>query len=227
MILLDISFTDIFNPAFYLEHGGLWLLLFIVFAETGLMIGFFLPGDSLLFIAGVYSNKLINAVIPGGLGSDFYNLLLLIILITSAGIAGNVVGYWFGKKSGTYLFNKKDTLIFKKRYLLEAKDFYDKYGAQTIVIARFLPIIRTFAPIVAGIVNMNKPKFIVYNVIGCLGWVICMTMAGHYLERFFLLQYDYDIKDHLEIIVLGLIIVTSIPFAWKYLKEKCKGKAKP
>ena len=222
MILLDISFFDIFNPAFYLEHGGLWLLLFIVFAETGLMVGFFLPGDSLLFIAGVYSNKLIKAVIPGGLGSDFYNLLLLIILITLAGIAGNMVGYWTGQKSGTYLFNKKDTFIFKKKHLFETQHFYDRYGAPTIVIARFLPIIRTFAPIVAGIVNMNKPKFLFYNVVGCLFWVISLTMAGHYLERFFLIRYDLDIKEHLEFIIVGLIVITSIPFVWKYLKNKRK-----
>ncbi len=221
-MILDIALLDFFNPAFYLDYGGLWLLLFIVFAETGLMVGFFLPGDSLLFIAGIYSNKLINSLISAGLGSDFYNLLLLILLITIAGVSGNMFGYWFGKKSGNYLFHKKDTFLFKKKYILEAKEFYEKYGAQTIVIARFLPVIRTFAPIVAGVVGMDKAKFMYYNIIGCLGWVTCMTMAGHYLERFFLLQYDFDIKEHLEIIIITLIVVTSIPFVWKYWKNRRK-----
>ncbi len=220
--LLDISLFDFFNPEFYILNGGLWLLLFIVFAETGLMFGFFLPGDSLLFIAGIYSSRLIDSVIPGGLGSDFLDLSFLILLISFCGIAGNIFGYWFGKKSSNYLYNKKDSFLFKKKYLTETKTFYDRYGAQAIVIARFLPTIRTFAPIVAGIVGMNQTKFLLYNVIGCFLWVISMTFSGHYLERFLMHHYNLDIKEHLNIIVIGLIVLTSIPFVWKYIKDQKK-----
>ena len=149
-------------------------MLFIVFAETGLMFGFFLPGDSLLFVAGIYSQKLIDKLIPGGTGSDFLNLIILWILVSVCGIAGNMVGYWFGNKSGNYLFKRKDTFLFKKKHLFDAKTFYDKHGGQAIVFARFLPIIRTFAPIVAGIVQMEKKKFMLYNLIGCVSWVFLM-----------------------------------------------------
>src|SRR4028119_608067 len=147
--LLNISFSDLLNPEFYINHGGLWLIVFIVFAETGLMVGFFLPGDSLLFVAGIYSKMLVNSVMTGGTGGDFSDLLVLFILISIAGILGNMVGYWFGRKSGPFIFERKDTFLFKRKYLYQAKDFYDKHGGQAIVFARFLPIVRTFAPIIA------------------------------------------------------------------------------
>src|SRR6185369_16830191 len=139
--LLNITLRDLLNPEFYINNGGLWLLLFIVFAETGLMVGFFLPGDSLLFVAGIYSKMLINSMIPGGTGSDFIDLLLLILLLSVCGILGNMAGYWFGKKSGPFLYTRKDTFLFKRKYLLRAKEFFDKHGGQAIVFARFLPII--------------------------------------------------------------------------------------
>ncbi len=219
-LLLNINWTDLLNPEFYISHGGIWLLLFIVYAETGLMFGFFLPGDSLIFIAGIYSQKLIKSVIPAGLGSDFLNLLLLIVLLSACGILGNMTGYWFGKKSGSYLYKKKDSLFFKRKYLDQTKNFFDQYGSQTIVFARFLPTIRTFAPIVAGIVSMDRSKFMAYNVLGCLLWIITMAMSGHYLDKYFIDQWGIDIKEHLEVIVIGLIIVTTIPFVWKYFNRK-------
>src|SRR5580692_11434184 len=165
--LLTITFKDLLNPEFYINNGGLWVLLFIVFAETGLMLGFFLPGDSLLFVAGIFSQKLVDKLIPGGSGRDITDLLILLVLISLCGITGNMVGYWFGKKSGPFLFHRKDNFLFKKRYLYDAKEFYDKHGGQAIVFARFVPIIRTFAPIVAGIVSMDKKKFTYYNIVGC------------------------------------------------------------
>jgi len=221
-LFLSISLSDLINPEFYINNGGLWMLLFIVFAETGLMFGFFLPGDSLIFIAGIYSSKLIRSLIPGGLGSDFAELALLILLLAGCGILGNMVGYWFGRKSGPYLFNKKDSFIFKQKYLKQAKDFYDQYGAQAIVIARFLPTIRTFAPIIAGVVNMNRGKFLFYNVIGSFLWITSMAVAGHYLDHFFISQFDFNIKERLEIIIIGLFVITSVPFIWKYYKSKRK-----
>ena len=130
---LAITFRDLLNPEFYIKNGGLWVLLFIVFAETGLMVGFFLPGDSLLFVAGIYSDMLVKSLIPGGTGSNFLDLMLLWVMISLCGVLGNVLGYWFGKKGGTYLFQRKDNFLFKKRYLLDAKNFYDKHGGQAIV----------------------------------------------------------------------------------------------
>ncbi len=210
--LLTISWKDLLNPEFYINNGGLWVLLFIVFAETGLMVGFFLPGDSLLFVAGIYSQKLVDKLITGGTGSDLLDLFILLVLISTC---GNMAGYWFGKKSGPFLFHRKDTFFFKKRHLYDAKAFYDKHGGQAIVFARFLPIIRTFAPIVAGIVQMDKKKFIVYNVIGCVAWVFTMLVAGHYLDKFFLNRFNFDLKKHLEIIVIGIVLITTLPVLYK------------
>lgn len=214
-ILLGFVFKDLLNPEFYINNGGLWLLLFIVFAETGLMVGFFLPGDSLLFVAGIYSKMLVSSLIPGGLGSDFMDLMLLFVLISICGILGNMVGYWFGKKSGPFLFERKDTFFFKRKYLIQARDFYDKHGGQAIVFARFLPIIRTFAPIIAGIVSMDRKKFMYYNIIGCLAWVFVMLIAGHYLDKLFMRSFGLDLKKHLELIVIVIVLITTIPVIYK------------
>ncbi len=158
--LLTITLHDLIDPRFYIENGGIWVLLFIVFAETGLMVGFFLPGDSLLFVAGMYSTELIGSLVSGGVGGDLPDLLALWVLVSVCGIVGNWVGYWFGNKSGPFLYHRKDTLFFKKKYLYQAKAFYDKHGGEAIAFARFLPIVRTFAPIIAGIVVMDRKKFL-------------------------------------------------------------------
>jgi membrane-associated protein len=214
--LLNITFRDLLNPEFYIQNGGLWLFLFIVFAETGLFAGFFLPGDSLLFVAGIYSTELAAEVY--NTGSDFFNLLLIATLVVIAGVIGNSVGYWFGRKSGPYLFKRKDTFFFKKKHLFTAKEFYDKNGGAAIIFARFIPIIRTFAPIIAGIVNMDKKKFMFYNVVGCIAWAVSMLFAGHYLYKFFLSQFNFDLKEHLEVIVLGIVFVTTAPVIWKLVR---------
>jgi membrane-associated protein len=211
--LLQFHWTDLLNPEFYIQNGGLWLFLFIVFAETGLFAGFFLPGDSLLFVAGIYSSELAREVVD--LNSDFLNLALITAMVVTAGVIGNWVGYWFGSRSGPYLFKREDTFFFKKKHLFAAKDFYDKHGGGAIVFARFLPFIRTFAPIVAGIVGMDRKKFAVNNVIGCVAWAISMLFAGHYLYKFFLNRFNFDIKEHLEAIVILIILVTTAPVLWK------------
>jgi len=213
--LLNITLKDLLHPEFYINNGGLWLLLFIVFAETGLMVGFFLPGDSLLFVAGIYSKMLVDRILPGGTGNDFIDLMILMVLISACGILGNMVGYWFGKKSGPFLFTRKDSFLFKRKHLLRAKDFYDKHGGQAIIFARFLPIVRTFAPIVAGIVQMDKRKFMLNNFIGCVSWVFSMLIAGHYLEKLFREKFNIDLKEHLELIVIGIILVTTLPVIYK------------
>lgn len=213
--LLTITLRDLITPDFYIKYGGLWVLLFIVFAETGLMVGFFLPGDSLLCVAGMYSSELIASMIKGGVGGDLPDLLALWILVSICGILGNAAGYWFGNKSGPFLYHRKENFLFKKKYLTRAKEFFDKHGGEAVVFARFLPIIRTFVPIIAGIVIMNRKKFIVYNIIGSVAWVFAMLFAGHYLQRFFLAKYGFDLKKHLDVIVIGIVVVTTAPVLYK------------
>jgi membrane-associated protein len=216
-VLLEIGLGDLLNPEFYIKNGGLWLFLFIVFAETGLFAGFFLPGDSLLFVAGIYSSELAAEV--GGGGNEFPDLVIVTALVVIAGVLGNMVGYWFGAKSGPYLFKRKDTLFFKKKHLYTAKEFYDKHGGGAIIFARFIPIIRTFAPIIAGIVEMDKKKFASYNIVGCIAWAVSMLFTGHYLYKFFLNTFNFDLKDRLEFIVLGIVLVTTAPVIWKLVKK--------
>lgn len=219
--LLGISFSDLIDPQFYIDNGGLWVVVFIVFAETGLFAGFFLPGDALLFVTGVFSDRLITAALFPSY-NQWVDLGILFGLITTAGILGNFVGYWFGRKSGPFLYERKDTFLFKKRYLLQAQGFYEKNGGTAIVIARFLPFIRTFAPIVAGIVKMDRRKFAFYNVLGCVLWVASMLLAGHFLQALLMNKWGYDLKEHLEVIVLFIIGITTIPIIWKLFFNKKK-----
>lgn len=218
----NFSWTDLLTPMFYIIFGGIWFIVFVVFAETGLFAGFFLPGDSLLFVTGIYSNDLVQSGLKINGTNSVLNLVILGVIISAAGVLGNYVGYWFGKKSGPFLFERKDTFFFRKKYLLQAKDFYEKHGGGAIVIARFLPIIRTFAPIVAGIVGMEKKKFAFFNVIGCIAWVFTMLFAGHYLQQFFLRTFKFDLREHLEVIVIGIVLVTTAPIIIKLFFSKKK-----
>ena len=214
------TWKDLITPMFYIINGGLWMILLIIFAETGLFIGFFFPGDSLLFIAGIFSDKLAASLFDTG--NVWLNLLLIIGLITAAGILGNTVGYLFGKRIGPTMFHWKDNLLFKKKYLHQAHDFYEKFGGGAVVFARFIPIVRTFAPIVAGIVEMDKKKFGFYNVVGCIAWVGSMILGGHFLQQWILKQFDFDLKQHLEIIVIGIVLVTTAPVIIKLVFGKVK-----
>lgn len=214
-ILLDFNWTQLLQPQWYIDNGGLWFILFAVFAETGLFAGFFLPGDSLLFVTGIFSDSIVKSSLGLDLNSSFFNLVILGLIITAAGVLGNFVGYWFGKKSGPFLFERKDTFLFKKKYLFQAKEFYDKHGGGAIVLARFLPIIRTFAPIIAGIVGMEKKKFTYYNLVGCIAWVFSMLFAGHYLQLLFMNWFKFDLKEHLEVIVIGIVLITTAPILLK------------
>jgi len=224
--------TNLLQPQFYVENGGLWLLLFVVFAETGLFVGFFLPGDSLLFVAGIYAHTITTKageVIPGlayqfldlvGLGAirnEWVDLFVLAGLIALAGIAGNSVGYWTGKQVGPTMYQWRDRLLFKKKYLFQARDFYEKHGGLAVIGARFLPLIRTFAPIVAGIVQMDKKKFHFFNIVGSVSWVVSMIFAGYFLQKWILSQFGFDLKEHLEVIVLGIVFVTTAPVLVKMI----------
>ncbi len=220
----QFTWKDLLNPMFYIKYGGLWLLLFIIFAETGLLFGFFLPGDSLLFVAGIYSGNLAREFLKviglGGVQNEWFELLVLCTLISLAGILGNWIGYWTGRKIGPAMYNWNDNLLFKKRYLHEAHDFYEKHGGGAIVFARFLPFIRTFAPIIAGIVDMDRKKFVFFNVVGCVAWVVSMIFAGHFLQIWVKNQFGIELKDKLELIVIIIIAVTTAPVFWKLIFGK-------
>ncbi len=236
MVLLNgFDWSQLFQPQFYVENGGLWLLLFVVFAETGLFVGFFLPGDSLLFVGGIFAHKMENGdpglayqllkhFGMGGIQNEWVDLFVLAGLITFVGILGNTVGYWTGRKVGPAMYTWKDRFLFKKRYLFQAKEFYDKYGGGAIVVARFLPFIRTFAPIIAGIVQMDRKKFHFFNIIGCICWVFTMVFSGYFLQKWILQQFDFDLKDHLELIVLGIVVVTTAPVLIKLISAGRKKK---
>jgi membrane-associated protein len=217
------DWKQLFNPEFYilLQVGGvkigLYVVLFIVFAETGLLAGFFLPGDSLLFLCGIYSQLLMQDF---STGTDFIDVTFLATLVAGMGILGNMAGYWFGKKSGTYLFKREDSFFFKKKYLFQSKDFFDKYGNRAVVFARFLPIVRTFAPVIAGIVEMDRKRFMFYNILGSFLWSFTMIFAGHYLYELFLNSFGIDLKHYIEYIVIGIILVTTIPVLMKILKKR-------
>ncbi|TRX42218.1 DedA family protein [Flavobacterium restrictum] len=225
--MTNFEWTQLLNPEFYitLQIGGiqfgLYIVLFIVFAETGLFAGFFLPGDSLLFLAGIYSRDLIQNVLF--LESDFVNVTILSVLVALSGVLGNMVGYWFGAKSGYYLFKKEDTFWFKKKYLLQSKDFFEKYGGKAIIFARFLPIFRTFAPIVAGIVSMDKKKFMFFNIVSSFMWSFVLIFSGHYLYGVFL-QHGIDLKEHIEYIVIGIILISTLPVFLKLMKKRPEDK---
>ncbi len=218
----NFDWAQLINPEFYitLQVGGiqigLYMVLFIVFAETGLFAGFFLPGDSLLFLAGIYSRDLVQNVMY--IESDFVNVTLLALFVAISGIFGNMVGYWFGAKSGYYLFKKEDTFWFKKKYLLQSKDFFEKYGGKAIIFARFLPIFRTFAPIVAGIVEMDKKKFMFFNILSSFLWSFILIFAGHYLYGLFL-DWGIDLKEHIEKIIIIIILISTVPVIVKLLKK--------
>ncbi|HEU5366797.1 MAG TPA: VTT domain-containing protein [Hanamia sp.] len=223
LYILGISIKDLLNPQFYIEHGGLWMIIFIVFAETGLFAGFFLPGDALLFVTGIYSDQLVTAAFfPSH--NEWLDLGILWLLITIAGVIGNFVGYWFGRKSGPFLYERKDSFFFKKKHLMQAHDFYERNGGGAIIIARFVPFIRTFAPIVAGIVKMDRKKFAYYNFLGCVLWVGSMLLGGHFLQRLIMKEFNFDLKEHLEVIVIGIVVVTTFPVLWKVFVSKKKPK---
>jgi len=218
MLLFEwLHFTDLLQPQWYVSHGGILLIMFVVFAETGLFAGFFLPGDSLLFVAGVFSNRLMEGIIPHD--QVLLKLSAIILLISVSGIAGNMFGYWFGEKGGKRLYRKKDTFFFKHRHLEDARNYYDKHGPLTIFLARFIPFIRTFAPIVAGTVQMDYKKFMTYNITGSFAWSISMVLSGHYLNAFLIQRFQYDLSADLGYIVLAIVLLTTGPFIYKMMKS--------
>lgn len=197
------------NPESIIHYGGIYLLLFVVFAETGLFVGFFLPGDSLLFTAGLLCSTGILEIHP----------FLLVVLIIIAAVAGNMVGYVFGKKMGPLLFTRKSGLLFRQEHLVAANEFYKKHGKKTIILSRFLPIVRTFAPIIAGIVRLEYSKFFIYSLAGAIFWVVSLVLTGYFMGK-----HIPGIEDYLGFIVIFLIVITSIPFIINSIKKRLKSK---
>ncbi|WP_041936106.1 DedA family protein [Blattabacterium sp. (Nauphoeta cinerea)] len=206
-------FQHLFNPRWiflYFGNAALFILLAIIFAETGFFIGFFLPGDSLLFTAGIFGKDLCK---------NFYNVPFFVIILIVSGVAilGNMQGYWFGYKSGKLLYKKKDSFFFKKKHLILAKLFYNKYKTTALIMSRFLPMFRTFAPIVAGAIRIEFKKFMIYNIIGALAWTFSIMSAGHYLDKSF-----PELKNHLEWIILLIVLITTLPILVKLRINKNK-----
>ena len=197
----------------YIIGLGIFAIIFVIFAESGLLIGFFLPGDSLLFTAGVLYH---SGILPGNLPISFPVFLLLLFM---AAVLGDTVGYWFGRKTGPHIFKKPDARLFRQSHIKKAQDFYEKHGGKTIIIARFIPIVRTFAPIVAGTAKMEYRRFIAFNLIGGFAWTIGITTLGYSVGAAFQAA-GLDIDHVLLPIIAGIILLSVAPPAIHILKEK-------
>jgi len=192
------------------QAGGYIGLTLIIFAETGLLIGFFLPGDSLIVTAG-----LLSAQPQFGL-----HVWLLGLLLTVAAIIGNSVGYAIGRYSGPRLFTRDDSLLFKKKHLIRAHEFYQKHGGKTLVIARFMPIVRTFVPVVAGMAEMDYKSYTAYNVLGAILWIWSMLFIGFVLGR-----YIPGVEHHIEKVIIAVIIVSLLPGLISWRRERARAAA--
>lgn len=200
------SLQHFIDPEKLLKEGGFYVVLFVIFAETGLFFGFFLPGDYLLFLAGMF-------VATGKLDVNIYTLIFGLFI---AAVLGNFTGYWFGRKTGPVLYDRKDSFFFKKRYLKAAEAYYNKQGAFALIMGRFVPIVRTFAPIFAGVVGLEFKKFALYNIAGGLLWITSLTLLGYFLGR----RFEKEINDYLLYIITGFIIITSIPLIIAFVRKK-------
>lgn len=206
---------NLLNPKVIIEtllvKGGIFVyvgLILIVFAETGLAVGFFLPGDSLLVVAGLFA------------ATGKLNLAVLLFTLFIAAVVGDAVGYYSGARLGPRIFKREKSLLFRPSHLLKAQAFYEKYGGKTIVIARFVPIIRTFAPIVAGAAKMPYRNFVVYNVAGGFLWVFSMILAGYFLGNLLKSKFGIDLDEHIEWVVIIVVLLSLMPPFVEYLKAR-------
>ncbi len=194
----------------FLELGGSapWakyaILSAIIFSETGLLIGFFLPGDSLLFAAGLLSSQ------------GVFDIALLNLCLCAAAIVGDAVNFYLGLQAGEYVFEKGRMRFIKHEHLLAAKAFYERHGGLAIILARFVPLVRTFTPFVAGVARMNYRQFAMYNIIGGVGWVLAMTLAGYFLGNIPV------IHDHFEAVVLGIVLLSVLPIVIGFLRARLR-----
>lgn len=198
----------IYDVEAVVRWGGLTALIGIVFAETGLMVGFFLPGDSLLVTAGVFA------------AAGVLDIRVLLIAVSLAAVVGDQLGYYIGARTGPRLFSREDSLFFRRAHLLRAKAFYEKHGGKTIILARFMPIIRTFAPVVAGIGEMEYRRFVLFNVVGGVGWVWSMSLLGYFLG-----QMIPDIDRHIHVVIAVVIALSLLPGAIEFMRHRRFEKA--
>jgi len=205
-----MDFIHYLDPAFLIQTLGLLGVFAIVFAESGLFFGFFLPGDSLLFTAGLLASQ------------GHFNVILLWLGCIIAAIAGDSVGYAFGKKVGPKIFSREDSFLFHKKHVIRTQAFYEKYGKKTIILARFVPIVRTFAPILAGVGNMEYRSFFVYNVIGGLIWSTLLIFLGFVLGSFI-----PDIDQYLLPIVLVIVVLSFVPLYREWRKQQRVPESRP
>ena len=213
------NLKEYLNPKIIIEtllaKGGVFVyvgLVFIVFAETGLAVGFFLPGDSLLVVAGLFA------------ATGQLNVAVLLSSLFVAAVVGDAVGYYTGAKMGPRLFRRQKSLLFRPSHLRRAHDFYEKYGGKTIIIARFVPIVRTFAPIVAGAAQMPYRKFIVFNVVGGLLWVFSMVLTGYFLGTLLRDKLGINLDEHIEWVVIIVVFLSLTPPIYEYLKSRLARK---
>ena len=214
---------DALNPKLIIEmllaRGGIFVyfgLIFIVFAETGLAVGFFLPGDSLLVVAGLFA------------ATGKLNLAILLSTLFVAAVVGDAVGYYTGLRLGPRLFKRQKSLLFRPSHLQKAHAFYEKYGGKTIIIARFVPIVRTFAPIVAGAANMPYRRFVVFNIVGGFLWVFSMILSGYFLGNILKSRFGIDLDEHIEWVVIIVVALSLTPAVIEFLKsrrEKARAQA--
>jgi membrane-associated protein len=197
----------ILDATFYLNTFGLIGVLLVIFAECGLLVGFFLPGDSLLFSAGL--------VAAGGIaGISLAPLWVLLLLLPVAAIAGNLVGYWIGFRAGPAVFNRPNSRLFRAEHVDRAHTFFERNGSRTILLARFVPIVRTFATVMAGASRMNFRRYALYSVIGGIVWAAGVTLLGYWLGQVRL------VRDHLEIFILAVVVVSLIPVGLEFLRTR-------
>jgi membrane-associated protein len=208
--LIDL-FHKIYDVQGIIRWGGLIALVVVVFAETGLLVGFFLPGDSLLVTAGLYCTSANPEQAP------LLNIVWLNLFVIAAAIIGDTVGYWIGAKAGPKLFTREQSLFFSRKHLLRTKEFYERHGGKTIIIARFLPFVRTFAPVVAGVGQMPYRRFLSYNIFGGIGWVLSMTMLGFTLGKVY-----PPITKQIDKVIIVIIFVSLVPGIISYLANRKK-----
>jgi membrane-associated protein len=197
--LIESFFRTVYNVPELIRLGGLIGLIAIVFAETGLLVGFFLPGDSLLITAGLFAAR-----------GDF-NIVTLNLTLIAAAIVGDATGYWIGKRTGQALYSRPDSFFFRRDHLRITHEFYEKHGGKTIVLARFMPIVRTFAPMVAGVADMGYKQFATYNIVGGVLWVTSMTLGGYYLG-----QLVPNLEQNIHYVIAVVIFLSLLPpgIAW-------------
>jgi membrane-associated protein len=187
-------FRFVYNVPELIRFVGLAGVTFIIFSETGLMVGFFLPGDSLLVTAGVFA------------ASGLLNIYTLIPLLMCAAVTGNATGYWIGKRAGQALYNRPDSFFFRREHLIKTHEFYERHGGKTIILAQFMPIVRTFAPVVAGAAGMSYRRFATFNIVGAVCWIASMTLTGYLLGRAI-----PDIEKRIHLVVAVVIFLSLLP----------------